>query len=82
MKKAVFCSLCGRRMNLLNDVTIGDGFGVGYYVEFEDEHQSYNVEVNLCIDCFDKMVHEYIIPRAQVDVIKTEEEKVNEENHL
>ncbi len=82
MKKIVFCSLCGRRMNLLNDVIIDDGVGVGYHVEGDDEHQPYNVEVNLCMDCLDKMVHEYIIPRAQVDVIKMEEEKVNEEDYL
>lgn len=59
----VSCDMCGKEFN---EFDRQEDFGfyypnIGYGSKFDGTH----ISIDLCCDCFDKMIEEYVIPKLQ-----------------
>ena len=47
-----------------------EGFGFHYICGYGSRHDEEEIECDLCCDCFDKLLEEYLIPKCQHQIIK------------
>ena len=48
-----------------------EGFGLHYpAVGYGSEFDGKSIELDLCCDCFDKLMNDYIIPRCKISPMK------------
>lgn len=61
------CNICGKDFSFW-DTQEGFGFHyprVGYGSEFDGS----TIELDLCCDCFDKLMNDYIIPKCKISPV-------------
>lgn len=61
--KSFKCNFCKKEFDVFDEQE-GFGFhysGIGYGSKFDGG----SIDIDLCCDCFDKMMDEYVIPRDQ-----------------
>lgn len=57
------CDFCGKE---LTDLDIQDGFGFHYqHISYGSQYDGENIDIDLCCDCFDKMMREYVEPKLK-----------------
>lgn len=59
MKK---CTLCGKEFDMWDEQ---ENFGFHYYIGYGSKFDTQKIDVNMCTDCFDKMLEEYILPKCK-----------------
>lgn len=63
--KNTTCDMCGKKFDEL-DAQENFGFhyrNIGYGSCFDESH----IDIDLCCDCFDTMMKEYVLPKLQKD---------------
>lgn len=58
------CDLCGK---VFNNYDEQEGFGLRYEVGYGSRYDGSSINVDICCDCFDKMMDEYIVPKLKFD---------------
>lgn len=71
MKKTI-CDFCGKEFDLWDTQ---EDFGFSYRVGYGSKFDECDIDVDLCTDCFDKMMDEYILPRCQNKVVKIPDDR-------
>lgn len=67
------CDLCG---NFLNEYDEQEKFGVHYNsIGYGSKYDSCNINIDMCCECFDKMMKDYIQPRLQFTSAITDSEQ-------
>ena len=59
----IHCDMCGKQFDVF-DTQENFGFhyhNIGYGSKFDET----NMDIDLCCECFDKMINEYVIPKLQ-----------------
>lgn len=57
------CDFCGKE---LTDLDIQEGFGFHYqHISYGSQYDGENIDIDLCCDCFDKMMREYVEPKLK-----------------
>lgn len=65
MTKTV-CNMCGKEFDVVdNNARLRLGCSVGYGSKYDGSV----VECDLCCDCFDKLLDEYLIPRCKHPIV-------------
>ena len=60
------CDMCGKKFDMWD---IQEGFGFSYSVGYGSKHDGDNVSCDLCCDCFDKLLDEYLIPKCKHKIV-------------
>ena len=64
------CDLCGKFFNTLDEQ---EHFGLHYHnVGYGSKYDGCHIDIDMCCDCFDKMMTEYIEPKLKFKAIKPE----------
>ena len=63
------CNVCGKEFNMWDNQ---EGFGFDYRVGYGSKHDGENLKCDLCCDCFDKLLDEYLIPKCKHSIIVKE----------
>lgn len=61
------CNVCGKDFDLWDTQ---EGFGFHYTVGYGSEFDGQGINLDLCCDCFDKLMNEYIIPRCKISPVE------------
>lgn len=64
-----FCNMCGKEFNMWDTQ---EGFGFHYYVGYGSKHDLQELKCDLCCNCFDKLLDEYLIPKCMHSIIVKE----------
>lgn len=68
-KNETICNICGKKFDMWDEQ---ESFGFHYYVGYGSKFDTLIIDCDLCCDCFDKLMNEYIIPRSKIDPIVME----------
>lgn len=63
------CTMCGNRFNFWDKQ---EAFGFHHNVGYGSTFDSSRIDVELCCDCFDKLMNTYILPRCKKNPITEE----------
>ena len=66
------CNFCGKEFDEWDNQ---EGFGFTHRVGFGSKFDGQVIEVDLCCDCFDKMMEEYVFPNCQLNCISDDDEE-------
>lgn len=59
----IHCDMCGKEFDVFDRQ---EGFGFHYHnIGYGSKFDETNMDIDLCCDCFDKMIEEYVIPKLQ-----------------
>ena len=47
-----------------------EGFGLHYHVGYGSEFDGHTINLDLCCDCFDKMMNDYIVPKSKISPVE------------
>lgn len=57
------CDLCGKFFNAYDEQ---EEFGLHYcHIGYGSKYDSCDIDIDMCCDCFDKMMEEYVEPRLK-----------------
>ena len=62
----VKCNFCGKEFDMWDKQ---ENFGFNYMVGYGSRFDETELKLDLCCDCFDKMMEEYIIPHSKINPI-------------
>lgn len=60
------CNVCGKEFDMWDKQ---ENFGLHYHVGYGSVHDGEVIELDLCCDCFDKVL-EIILPMCQINPIR------------
>lgn len=63
------CNMCGKQFDLWDEQ---EAFGFHYCVGYGSVFDGSRIDLDLCCDCFDKLMEKYIIPNAKHSPISEE----------
>ena len=64
------CDLCGK---FLNEYDEQENFGLHYNsIGYGSKYDGCNINIDMCCECFDKMMKDYIQPKLQFKMVKPE----------
>lgn len=63
------CNMCGKDFD---EFDIQNNFGIHKKVLYGSSFDGGVINLDLCCDCFDKLMEEYILPNAEHDPIEEE----------
>ena len=67
------CDLCGK---FLNEYDEQENFGLHYNnIGYGSKYDGCNINIDMCCECFDKMMKDYIQPRLQFKSAITDSEQ-------
>lgn len=66
MRKTV-CNMCGKEFDMWDQQ---EAFGFNYVCGYGSRHDGEEVLCDLCCDCFDKLLEEYLIPKCKYPIIQ------------
>lgn len=59
------CDLCGKFLNEYDEL---ENFGIRYNnIGYGSKYDGCNINIDMCCECFDKMIDEYIAPKLKFD---------------
>jgi len=58
------CNFCSK---LLDDIDEELGFGFDMILPYGSENDMAHLRLDACVDCFDKLMSEYIVPNCQIN---------------
>ncbi len=56
------CDLCGKVFSVWDEQ---NSFGLHYHAGYGSKHDGEHINVDMCCDCFDKLMTEYIEPKLK-----------------
>ena len=65
----ILCNICGKKFDMWDEQ---ENFGLHYHVGYGSKFDTNIIDCDLCCNCFDKLMNEYIIPRSKIDPIAGE----------
>lgn len=61
--KILKCDFCGKELNELDSQ---ENFGFHYqHIGYGSQYDGESIDIDLCCDCFDKMMSEYVFPKMR-----------------
>lgn len=61
------CNMCGKDFDMWDTQ---ESFGFDYHVGYGSGFDGSNIQLDLCCDCFDKLMNEYIIPNCKISPVE------------
>lgn len=61
------CNMCGKDFDMWD---AQESFGFDYHVGYGRWFDGSNIQLDLCCDCFDKLMNEYIIPNCKISPVE------------
>lgn len=61
------CNVCGKDFD---EWDTQEGFGFHYHVGYGSGFDGSRINLDLCCDCFDKLMNEYIIPNSKISPVE------------
>lgn len=58
------CDLCGKFLNEHDEL---ESFGLHCEVGYGSKYDGCSINIDICCECFDKMMDEYITPKLKFD---------------
>lgn len=59
----IYCNMCGKKFD---DLDRQNGFGLHYSnIGYGSQYDGESIDIDLCCDCFDKMMVEYVEPKLK-----------------
>lgn len=57
------CDMCGKKFT---EFDIQEGFGIHHrYIGYGSKFDESSIDIDLCCECFDKVMEKYILPNLQ-----------------
>lgn len=56
------CNMCGKEFDMWD---AQESFGFYYHIGYGSKYDGEIIRCDLCCDCFDKMLDEYLIPKCK-----------------
>lgn len=66
MRKRV-CNMCGKDFDIFDEQ---EDFSMYRNIGYGSKYDEQKIELDLCCDCFDKLVDEYIMPNCKISPIE------------
>lgn len=58
------CDFCGKE---LDELDTQEGFGFHHpHIGYGSQYDGESIDIDLCCDCFDKMMEEYVEPKLKI----------------
>lgn len=68
--KVKLCNICGREFDFFDEQ---QNIKIEYYMKYGSSFDGTKVSCRMCIECFDKFVNEYLVPKSIINPIMSEE---------
>lgn len=62
------CNICGKEFDMWDQQ---EGFGLRHHVGYGSKFDGFNIQVDMCCDCFDELMDTYILPRCAVSPLQS-----------
>ena len=73
---ARICNMCGK---VFDDFDEQEDRSFHDYIGYGSKFDLHRIDLDMCCDCFDKLLEEYILPKAKFNPIKGEEVRFENE---
>lgn len=67
IKAVTYCDMCGKEFDTWDHQ---EKFGFAYSIGYGSKHDGDHVSCDLCCDCFDKLLDEYLIPNCKHKIVE------------
>ena len=67
IKTATYCDMCGKEFDMWDHQ---ENFNIAYSIGYGSIHDGDHVACDLCCDCFDRLLDEYLIPKCKHKIIE------------
>lgn len=60
------CNICGKDFDLFDEQ---ENFSIHRSVGYGSEFDGSNIDLDMCCDCFDKLMNTYILPQCKISPV-------------